>query len=92
MLSRVGQFDISMNGFTGTLPENGLQAMRSVFLLYAHANRFAGALPKTGFSDLAGLLVLTVGKNNFEGTIPTSLHAQVVFLGHNLLAGPIAGA
>eukprot|EP00971_Amphidinium_carterae_P095832 1896545-Amphidinium_carterae.1 len=62
-MSAVTTIAIGRNSFEGTLPERGLQVMRTMRTLIAPSNLFAGTLPNRA---VAGLEVLSVGGNDFE--------------------------
>eukprot|EP00971_Amphidinium_carterae_P031803 626476-Amphidinium_carterae.1 len=66
MMSAVEIFAIMTNSFEGALPESGLQAMRSMLVLYVYLNRFAGTLPSRA---MAGIRSLLVSHNHFEGKV-----------------------
>eukprot|EP00971_Amphidinium_carterae_P047611 937814-Amphidinium_carterae.1 len=64
-------FNVNTNGFSGCLPEGGLEVMLAMSAMYLARNRLAGALPEDSFMALIALEVLRIDHNDFEGQMPT---------------------
>ncbi|XP_073023963.1 tyrosine-sulfated glycopeptide receptor 1-like [Primulina eburnea] len=67
--SSLRSFDVSNNGFFGSIPSDVCGFSRSLQRIDFSNNEFAGAIPR-GFGLCSNLVSLRAGFNNFSGEVP----------------------
>ncbi|XVF23298.1 hypothetical protein REPUB_Repub13aG0025100 [Reevesia pubescens] len=89
-LSAVKALYLSNNRFTGEIPDDAFQGMRSLKKLFLANNAFTGKIPLS-LTTLPKLLILRLEGNLFTGQIPdfNEKVLKVVNFANNQLEGPI---
>ncbi|XP_075639746.1 putative LRR receptor-like serine/threonine-protein kinase At4g31250 [Castanea sativa] len=83
---------LSLNGFSGDIPDDAFHGMKSLWKVYLERNEFTGKIPES-LVTLPSLWELSLVGNQFEGNIPDFQQSQwrKFNLSYNNFAGPIPG-
>ncbi|RWR91219.1 putative receptor-like protein kinase isoform X2 [Cinnamomum micranthum f. kanehirae] len=90
--SGLKQLSLSINQFSGILPNSIANLSTHLTGLWLYGNQFFGAIPR-GLENLVNLIELSLGQNLFTGTIPIHLmklkRLQGLYMQGNKLLGKI---
>lgn len=81
---------LSLNGFSGDIPDKAFEGMKSLWKVYLERNEFTGKIPES-LVALPSLWELSLVGNQFEGNIPDFQQSQwrKFNLSYNNFVGPI---
>eukprot|EP00971_Amphidinium_carterae_P246365 4893209-Amphidinium_carterae.1 len=68
-------FDLSINRFTGMLPDRGMRALTAAKLFYVYTNQFEGSLPES-ISVMTNMKVFVASTNRLTGMLPGGIRAM----------------
>eukprot|EP00971_Amphidinium_carterae_P021383 421986-Amphidinium_carterae.1 len=79
------------NSFSGSLPGEGLAALKSIRLITLGYNKFRGALPHFGLTAMSRLYVFWIQSNAFAGTLPDEGFRSHTWEGVNVESNRLEG-
>ncbi|KAL3157860.1 hypothetical protein ABBQ32_012274 [Trebouxia sp. C0010 RCD-2024] len=71
-LQNLAVLRLAQQGYTGTLPPEGISSLVSLQALDLSDNQLTGTLPSEGIPSMTGLQLLDLSNNQFTGFLPSS--------------------